>query len=115
MKGIFTKVDDDEIVIVLAKEIYEKEAVLSAAYKLTDLCYVLIRPYGESEVEAVFQPKNEKTTVQNLEEYAGRFCNELLDQQLQRDLEKRYGKIREAIVQHAFSPLDNLKTGLGEK
>jgi len=115
VKGIFTKVADHEIVIILAKEIYEKGAVLTAAYKLTDVCYVLIRPLGKAEVEVVFQPKNNQTTVNKLEEYALRFCNELLDQQIQRDLERKYGHIRDLIVQHAFSPIDDLKTELDKK
>jgi His-Xaa-Ser system protein HxsD len=38
-----------------------------------------------------------------------RFMNELIDQQLRLDLEKRYGAIRRLIVQQAFAPLDNLK------
>ena len=35
--------------------------------------------------------------------------NELIDQQLRLDLEKRYGAIRRLIVQQAFAPLDDLK------
>jgi len=34
---------------------------------------------------------------------------------VQRDLERRYGKIRELVVQHAFFPLENLKDELEKK
>ena len=37
------------------------------------------------------------------------FSNEVIDQQLRLDLEKRYGQVRELIIKHAFSPLENLK------
>jgi len=32
-----------------------------------------------------------------------------VDQQLRLDLERRYGGLRQLIVQHAFSPLSHLK------
>ena len=111
MKGIFTKLDGGRLLVVLSKEIYEREAVMAAAYKITDLCTVLIKPSGDTEMEAFFEPKAQRTT-QDLEKVASRFCNEVLDQQIRLDLEKRYGKIREFIVRHAFSPLKDLKESL---
>ena len=42
-------------------------------------------------------------------EIENKFMNELIDQQVRLDLEKRYGPIRRLIVQQAFAPLDNLK------
>ena len=37
------------------------------------------------------------------------FCNEVLDQQVRLDLEKRYGNIRELVIRHAFAPIESLK------
>ena len=36
------------------------------------------------------------------------FCNEVLDQQVRLDIEKRYGSLRDAIVKHAFQPLGDV-------
>lgn len=115
MRGLFSKIENDMIVITLSKEIYEKEAVFAAAYKLTNLCYVLIEPAGENQVEVIFKPKDQETELRDLKEYAGQFCNALIDEQVQRDLERRYGKIRELVVQQAFFPLENLKDELEKK
>jgi len=111
MKGIFRKLGDGRLLLTLSKEIYEKNAVMAAAYKLTDSCTVLIRPSGETEMEVVFEPKDENTTS-SLDKIANKFCNDVLDQQIRLDLEKRYGNIRELIVKHAFSPIKDLKESL---
>jgi len=108
MKGIISEYEEGRFFMRLSKEIYEKDAIMQAAYKLTDLCTIMIKPHGESEVEVVFEPQG-KTDPAALRRIAARFCNEVLDQQVRLDLDKRYGKLRELIVQHAFSPLGNLE------
>lgn len=42
------------------------------------------------------------------------YCNEVLDQQVRLDLEKRYGAIRESIYQFAFAPIKDRIDDLGE-
>ena len=113
MSGIFTKLDGGRLLLTLGKEIYQKEAIMAAAYKITDSCTVLIRPSGEGEVEVILEPKAEQT-IQDLEKIASEFCNDVLDQQIRLDLEKRYGRIRELIVKHAFSPIKDLTESLDE-
>ena len=46
----------------------------------------------------------------DLEEVRQRFINELTDQQLRLDLDKKMLPLRELIVKQAFSPLKNLQT-----
>ena len=113
MQGIFTKLDGGKLILALIKEIYQKYAIMAAAYKITGLCTALIRPSGEGEVEVIFEPK-ENGIIQDLEKIASEFCNDLLDQQIRLDLEKRNGKIRELIVKHAFSPIEDLTKALDE-
>lgn len=113
MEGIFTKLEDAKVLVTLSKEIYEKDAVMAAAYKLTDTCTVLIRPVSENEVGVMFESKDDQDT-EDLEETVGRFCNEVLDQQIRLDLEKRYGRLRELIVQHAFSPIERLEEAIDD-
>jgi len=113
MKGIFAKLEDGKILVTLNKEIYEKEAIAVAAYKMTDLCSILIKPLENNEINVCFETK-EMQSEETLEKIVKDFCNEVLDQQVRLDLEKRYGKIRELIVEHAFSPIKDLKKSLDE-
>jgi His-Xaa-Ser system protein HxsD len=65
----------------------------------------------ETEVKVVFQPQNNMTHSE-LKGVALRFCNEVLDQQIRYDLERKYAKIRDLIVEHAFFPLKSLKDNM---
>ncbi len=94
------------MLLKLKKEIYEKEAVLSAAYKYTNRCTILIEPLDELTVGVYFESADENI---DLPQIAKDFCNEVLDQQVRLDVEKRYGNIRDLIYQQAFAPLQNLK------
>jgi His-Xaa-Ser system protein HxsD len=113
MKGVFTQLKDGKILVTLSKDIYEKDAVMAAAYKFMDNHAILIEPVSETEVGVIIEAKD-KNQIENLEQAAKRFCNEVLDQQIRLDLEKRYGRIREMIVQHAFSPIKDLRNQLDQ-
>jgi His-Xaa-Ser system protein HxsD len=113
MKSIFSTIEDGKILVSLSNAIYEKEAIMVAAYKMTDSCTILIEPIGNNGISVLFEPK-EKQSQESLEKIVRDFCNEVLDQQVRLDLEKRYGKIRELIVEHAFSPIKDLKKSLDE-
>jgi len=94
--------------VTLSKELYEKEAVFAAAYALSGLCANRVEPAQAGYVKVTLQfldscPDADRVKVEH------KFMNELIDQQLRLDLEKRYGAIRRLIVQQAFAPLDNLK------
>lgn len=94
--------------VTLSKAIYEKEAVFAATYALSGLCRNRIEPgqAGYVKVTLEFLDPGQDTDKKEIET---RFMNELIDQQLRLDLEKRYGAIRRLIVQQAFAPLDDLK------
>ncbi len=99
--------DNEFLKIIVSKQYYEREAVFAAAKKFTDQSTIIIRPTpDEKQVEIVFQTEKENDVV--MENIAKSFCNELLDQQTRLDLEKRFWKIRNLIVQHAFLPIENL-------
>ena len=94
--------------VTLSKAIYEKEAVFAAAYALSNLCRNRIEPGQAGYVKVSLEfldscKESDRLEVEN------KFMNELIDQQLRLDLEKRYGAIRRLIVQQAFAPLDDLK------
>ena len=94
--------------VTLSKAIYEKEAVFAAAYALSGLCRNRVEPAEAGYVKVTLEfldpgTDSDRAKVEN------KFMNELIDQQLRLDLEKRYGPIRRLIVQQAFAPLDDLK------
>jgi len=108
MKDIIIRVEDGRLLVELSKEMYEKQAVFASAYKFTDRCVVLVEPVGEGSVGVYFKSKSELDDSE-LMKIAELFCNEVLDQQLRLDIEKKYGNIRDLIVEHAFSPISNIQ------
>lgn len=111
MEGILSQIEEGKLVIRLSKEIYEKDAIMAAAYKLTEDCTILVKPIGEDAFGVVFESKGEQKQSE-LETIAKNFCNEVLDQQIRLNLEKSSGTIRELIVRHAFFPIKDLKSSI---
>ncbi|OHB89675.1 MAG: His-Xaa-Ser system protein HxsD [Planctomycetes bacterium RIFCSPHIGHO2_02_FULL_50_42] len=107
MDGIVTKLEDGRLFIKLNTSIYEKEAVMAAAYKMTDSCFIIIKPLDNTLVGIFFESKNNQDE-RELEEIAKKFCNEVLDQQVRLDVEKRYGNIRDLLIMQAFRPIENI-------
>ncbi len=109
-RGFVSNVDGKNLLLKLSKKFYEKSAVMNAAYKFTNKCIIVIEPLEEGYVGVWFKAKDGQgsETISNL---LDEFCNEVLDQQVRLDLEKRYGTLRDAIVKHAFQPLDGLTKG----
>lgn len=96
--------------IKLLKAFYEREAVFSAAYKFQDTFFVRIDSIDEKYVGVWFQTK-QPLDGQSAKIGLSEFCNEVLDQQVRLDLDKRFGGLREIIYQHAFSPISERKGG----
>ncbi|MBI4683907.1 MAG: His-Xaa-Ser system protein HxsD [Nitrospirae bacterium] len=108
MENIITKLAGGKLLIQLNKTIYEKDAVTNAAYKMTDSCHILVKPTENGMFNVYFEPKKNESETE-LEKIAKEFCNEILDMQVRLDIEKRYGNIRDLIIQQAFSPIENIK------
>jgi len=108
LKDIITQLEDGKLLLVLSKALYEKDAIFAAAYKFTDKCVVHIEPVEDNAVGVYFYTKDDSKKP-DLKKIAEAFCNEVLDQQLRLDIEKRYGNIRDLIVEQAFAPISNLK------
>jgi len=103
MKNIIKTITDNKLLLEISQEIYDKIAMLNAAYKFTNLCYIHIDPIKKNIVGVYFTPQSEKNV--NLDEIANKFCNELIDQQLRLINEKEYKVIREEIIKEAFHPV----------
>lgn len=101
-------IEEGRICISLCRLFYQKEAVLAAAQKVTGDYYVEIKSLDSERAGIFLEPKTKgsgEAPLDVLEEVAKDLCNEVLDQQVRLDLEKRYGKLRELIVRQAFAPI----------
>lgn len=94
------------ISIPLNNSCYDKIAVFQASYRFTDQCYVEIQPKEGEAIVVTLSLKEEGSA--DLSVIAKEFQNEVIDQQLRLELEKRYGSLRELIYEHAFAPIANL-------
>lgn len=104
--GFLSKIDEEKFLLKLSEKLYEKTAVMAAAYKFTDKCAILIEPVEEGYVGVFFQAKTKKNPDM-IFDLINDFCNEVLDQQVRLDLEKRYGGLRDTIVKHAFQSFES--------
>ena len=88
--------------IKIDKTIYSIDAVLRAGYKFTDRAFVFLTADDEAPtlLVAALAPKD---TTADLEQLAGEFVNELLDQQVRERVELRFGALRTLTVAQAFS------------
>jgi len=102
MKGISLSTLDNRKV-VLSKEFFEREPVFATASRFTDRYYIMIQPADEYSIEVIIQPKSADDADENIVKI---FCNELIEQQVRHDLQTRFGKLREMIVEQAFYPLE---------
>ena len=101
MKEILKEIEGDKLLLKVPKDIYEKEAVLNASYKFTNMCYINIDTI-ENIIEVLFQAKKDDI---NLKEIALEFGNELIDQQIRLNTGKEYKVIREELVKKAFNSI----------
>lgn len=83
--------------------IYSKEAINSSCYKWTGTCYVKQEIQGDYIIVS-FECKDGCDVIG--ENFNKQFENDLIDEQLRIDLNKRFGKIRDMIVEEAFKPVN---------
>jgi His-Xaa-Ser system protein HxsD len=103
-KSLAFETHSGELLVRVNERVYEKEAVMAATYKFTDRCVIQVEPVEEQHLLVRFLPKDGDRTS-DLEAIVADFRNEIADQQVRLDLDRRYGSLRDTIVQHAFEPL----------
>ena len=106
MNDIVKRLENNTLIIDVAKSLYQKETILFAAHKFTDRYYVDIVHSQEEYISITFRKKD---TTLELEDLSSEFCNELLDQQVRLNIENSYGNIRDMIVKQAFQPVENIQ------
>ncbi len=103
--GVINEVKPGVFCVHLAKALYEREAVFAAAYKFREDFFIRIEPVEETHVGIWFEVKRGQA-INEMRDGLGEFCNEVLDQQVRMDLDKRFGHLREAIYEQAFRPIN---------
>lgn len=83
---------------------YCMEAITAATYPYGKKYNILIIPSTGDTTVVIFEKKNdyEEDIITDLKE----FTTSLVDHQLREFLNKKYGRIRDLIVEHAFKPID---------
>jgi His-Xaa-Ser system protein HxsD len=81
--------------------IYGQAALLKAVHRFTGRCYLHLQHRDEYLVNARFQPKQAQEC--RMEELAGEFFNELLDQRLRAIVQQESEAVRNLILAHALS------------
>ncbi len=84
---------------MFSKEIYDKDALLKAAYVYTDKAYIHIDADKESYIVDINMKENAEGEEIQLES----FQNEILAQMVRRDIHEKTKSIRELILARAFS------------
>lgn len=97
-------IEGNKFQLLVDLNLYAKESITAAAYKYSAKYYI----YQQTDtnnlqlVNVIFESKdNNKITEMDVKQ----FCTELLDQQLRYNTEKRFGHIRDLIVEEAFKPI----------
>lgn len=93
--------DGREINLLVDEEVYPRDAVYGAAYLFVDRCFLFLSRPADRQVSVRIRPKV-ATTPEALEDLAGEFGNELLNQLLRTRVSERTGKIREYVMARAF-------------
>ena len=97
------KTDIGGFLVTLDLNLYSKEAIIATTYKYTDRFYIFMQEpsLGDNILNITFEAKN-----QTLDEIAVKqFCNDIIDQQYREIVTKKFGYIRDLVVEQAFKPI----------
>ena len=97
-------VADDSLVMAVNGDLYSREALFRVCYLFTDKCYLFL---SQEEGSPVIQVRfTRKSPEADLNELAGEFSNELINQKVRMDIAAETKAIRELIVAQAFAEAD---------
>ncbi len=93
------------LTVAFSAQVYSVETIKKAAYRLSDLMSVDIRPSGDEIVCVIHFPPSQ--SEEDCQRGAAAFRSEVLDQDLRSVIAKETEAVRNAVLAYAFS-----KTGL---
>jgi His-Xaa-Ser system protein HxsD len=97
-------VTDDSLVVAVNSDLYSREALFRVCYLFTDRCYLFLAQEENSPVVQVRLTRKNPDT--DLNEMAGEFSNELINQKVRMEVAAETKAIRELIVAQAFAEAD---------
>ena len=100
VNATFLQTDGSGLLTEVDLGIYSVPALLRVAYRFTDRCYLHLQRKSEHVVEVRFRARTSEIGLQNI---AGEFCNELLDQSLREIVARESEPVRNLILAHALS------------
>lgn len=103
--------DNNEIIIKLDSNIYNKQAILETSYKYTGRYYIKI-DLVDKKYCLKFIPKNKKKESNT--NFQNEFNNDLIDQQIRYRLSNELKTIRECIIKKAFSAIEENKPNVSK-
>jgi len=110
-----TKKKPYELECKVDSKIFNEKVVLKAMYELVDKVYMFIETTKDGNFKVYFKLKPE--TKEDLVTIVDTFWEELVYHRLRYDLDRKYGKLREKIIETALGfglSLDDLKEDLKE-
>jgi His-Xaa-Ser system protein HxsD len=105
-------VAEDSLVVAVNCELYSREALFRVCYLFTDRCYLFLVQEEASPVVLV-RFSRKKPDI-DLNQMAGEFSNELINQKVRLDVAAETKVIRELIVAQAFAEADLFDRGESE-
>jgi His-Xaa-Ser system radical SAM maturase HxsB/His-Xaa-Ser system protein HxsD len=99
--GIF-QYENKNLSIKLSKEFFEKESILKTIHEYSKWFTINMKPIKDNMVLISF---NEKKDIPYNSDLIDEFSNKVVDYQIQRDLDKESGQIRDIIVDYAYSAI----------
>lgn len=99
------QVYEDKMRVKVYLQIYCQEAITAACYKFSNKYYISQELDGD--VVTIILQSKDNSQISNNE--AKMFHNELIDEQIRVDTNKKFGHIRDLIVEEAFKPVNERK------
>lgn len=91
--------------VSLPKSIYGAEAIRQTAYKFSGEFNIIVQD-NDDVFNVTFESKADNPIT---DRQVKDICNDFIDQQVRIDTEKRFGHIRDLIVEEAFNPINKAK------
>ena len=105
ISGLLSVVDAAQANVIIDSSLYEPEAINAATYPFTDKYHITAVRKSDASIVVIFELKN-KDSGRDVSYDIKEFINAVIDHQVRLQLDRANGKIRDLIVNHAFSPLD---------
>lgn len=94
------RLNDETVLLAVDETVYGLEAIFKTCYLFTDRCYLFLSRLPASCIAVQIKAKQGGVP---LDQVAGEFCNELINQRIRVDIARETGRIRELIVAKALA------------